>query len=48
MIYSTLNIGDVVIIKCDKNEYGTKTFREYLDEAEKANASKIIIEINNR
>lgn len=48
MIYSTLNIGNVVIIKCDKNEYGTKTFREYLAEAEKANTSKIIIEINNR
>lgn len=48
MIYSTLNIGDVIIIKCNKNEYGTKTFREYLTEAEKTNTSKIIIEIDNR
>ena len=48
MIYSTLNIGNVAVIKCDKNEYGKKEFKEYLSEAEKTNASKIIIEISNR
>lgn len=30
-----LQVGDLVIIKCDKNEYRTKAFREYFAEAEK-------------